>query len=167
MDESASLRTAAPPGGPATGVRWRLLRAIIYGLALLAGAVVAATLILVALDGHPAGLLTIPAAAAVPAVLWCVWRLHRTPPTPRQIRAALRLFRTWLTNVVHPRRPTRVSDITVSLLPDTEIELPASYAAELVIMLIPDEASAEETIEGTDQVDETHEDVDETHEDEE
>jgi hypothetical protein len=36
---------------------------------------VGATLVLIALDGHPVGLLTVPAGATVPVVLWLGWKL--------------------------------------------------------------------------------------------
>ncbi len=42
---------------------------------ILAASLVLATLVLLAVDGHPEGLLAAVAGAAVPAVLWGAWRL--------------------------------------------------------------------------------------------
>jgi hypothetical protein len=52
---------------------------------ILAGALALVTLFLVAADGHPAGLLTAVAGAAVPVVLWGAWRLS---PSARIHRSA-------------------------------------------------------------------------------
>ena len=69
--------TNAVSSRPSPGARpGRLLKSIAYMAALLAGAVVGATLILIAFDGHPVGLLTVPAGATVPVILWSVWKLR-------------------------------------------------------------------------------------------
>jgi RNA polymerase sigma factor (sigma-70 family) len=78
------LSTATPSRSSADARPGRVLRGIAYIAGLLAGAVVSATLILVALDGHPVGLLTVPAGALVPVIVWSVWELGQ-----RLARAAL------------------------------------------------------------------------------
>jgi hypothetical protein len=53
----------------------RPLAIAVYGLGAIAALPVVATLVLLAIDGHPEGLLCIAAGAAVPFLLWGPWRL--------------------------------------------------------------------------------------------
>jgi hypothetical protein len=57
--------------------RGHLLALLAYGLGLLAVVVVLVTLFLVAVDGHPEGLLAAGAGAAVPPALLGGWRLRQ------------------------------------------------------------------------------------------
>ena len=52
-----------------------MLTITVLALGVLAALLVLATLALVAVDGHPEGLLCVVAGAAVPALLWGAWRL--------------------------------------------------------------------------------------------
>ena len=78
MEGGAALSAATSSRSSAGAGRARLvLTGIVYTVAILAGAAVVATLILVALSGHPVGLLTVPAGAVIPVILWSVWKLPR------------------------------------------------------------------------------------------
>ena len=71
MEGGVPLSTITPsrPG--------RLLVALACVLGILAASLVLATLVLLAVDGHPGGLLVAVASAAVPVVLWGAWRLEQ------------------------------------------------------------------------------------------
>lgn len=113
---SAATSSRSPAG---TGRGRLLVRGTVYAVALLAGAVVGATLILIALDGHPVGLLTIPAGAAVPVILWSMWKLqhstHGLLQRRRYLLSALQHLPAGTTIV--DETGTANAELTITLLP--------------------------------------------------
>lgn len=63
----------------------RVLAVLACAPGILAAAFVLATLVLLALDGHPEGLLAAAAGAVIPVVLWGAWRLTQFVPSIRSI----------------------------------------------------------------------------------
>lgn len=79
-------------GGPlSTLTSWRPKRRLVLLLVcmpgVLAAVLVLTTLVLLAVDGHPEGLLAAVAGAAVPVVLWEGWRL--VPLASMKVRSAI------------------------------------------------------------------------------
>lgn len=113
MSVPASSRSSA---GPEHG---RLLfRGTVYAVALLAVAAVGVTLILVALDGHPVGLLTVPAGAVVPVILWSALKLRRsTHDLLQRRRYLLRLLQELPAGAIVYESGTGSAGLTITLLP--------------------------------------------------
>jgi hypothetical protein len=83
----------------------RLLAMLAIALGVLAAALILATLVLVAVDGHPEGLLAAAVCATVPAMLWGTRRLLELV---RSARAS---------------RPSRMARLEIKLEPTSAQEI--------------------------------------------
>jgi len=92
---------------------WRLLALLACMPGILAALFVLATLALLAADGHPEGLLAAAVGAAIPVVLWVVWRL-----------ALHRHIRLWSPEV--DREVTAMAELEVTLVAAPPPPLPAN-----------------------------------------
>jgi hypothetical protein len=90
------LSTLAPPR------RWRLLAIVTIALGILAASLVLATLVLLAVDGHPQGLLAAAVGATVPVMLRGAQHLLELARSGRAARAA---------------RPSHSARLTIKLEP--------------------------------------------------
>jgi hypothetical protein len=125
------------------GLARLLLKILVYTVALLAAAVLGATLILIALDGHPAGLLTVPAGAMIPVILWIGWKLITGPGLLRKRRYPTYLQRKLAVASRAGDIPTATAGLIISLLPEAsprrptrrDIEIPTATAGLTISLL--------------------------------